>query len=319
MRINRVVESCHSTFLVYFKKGIPMNIIKCLISKNTTAKKYLQQSFDGHIIETGYYDLEENIICVSTQIGCRIGCIFCATSSSINSISNKFIRNLSVEEIVKEVKNVIEEISPNNQKSILFSYMGMGEPFLNYINVLKSIKILTGEFKNSRVTIGTTGISPHNIKCLANEKIDNLLNIHLSLHASNDCLRSKIIPGVKEKLQISLEALDEFRVKKNITPKVNYLLIEKFNDSEKEAEELSSLLKKFPFIVKLSVLNPYRNLKSPSNKTYSLFEEILHKNGIKTCRFYSQGIDIQAGCGQLRRVYIKGNIDACLSANSHSF
>jgi 23S rRNA (adenine2503-C2)-methyltransferase len=281
-----------------------MKIIKSLISNDEKTIKYLQKTEDNNIIETGYYDLDEHIICISSQIGCLMNCIFCATTASIDSPNpdKHFIRNLTSEEIIRQVKNILNSIDQNKLKAkrILFSYMGMGEPFLNYKNVVRSIKILSKEFPNSRTTVSTTGIKPELMEKLADEKIDTILKLHLSLHAPNDTLRKKILPKA-QKIKPALEALKYFSLTRKTPSKVNYILIKNINDSKNHAIQLAKLLQSYPFTVKLSNLNDFNNLESSNIDKFDMFEKILNSYKIKTCRFFSIGTDIQAGCGQLRR------------------
>lgn len=263
---------------------------------------------DGNVIETGYYELDEHVICISSQIGCQMGCIFCATTMPIDGIkSNPFVRNLSVDEIVEQVDNIVrvkQKKKNFDDKKILFSYMGMGEPFLNYENVVTSVKILSKKFPNSRTTISTLGVNSKLIRQLAETNIDTTLKLHLSLHAPNDKLRKKILPNAG-KISTALEALNFFSSTKGTKTKVNYILIKDLNDSEKQAIELSKLLKPYSFIVKLSNLNDINYLASSELEKFDLFEKILAKEKIKTCKFFSTGVDIKAGCGQLRRYYAK--------------
>jgi len=281
-----------------------MEIIKSLISDDGKTIKYLQRTEDKHIIETGYYNLDEHIICISSQIGCPMRCVFCATSAPVDSLNpgKRFICNLTSEEIIGQVKNVLSLIKQNELKSkrILFSYMGMGEPFLNYKNVIRSIEILSEEFPNSRATISTLGIEPLLIRKLAHENLNTTLKLHLSLHAPNDALRKKILPEARQ-IFPALEALKYFSKERNIPSKVNYILIKGINDSESHAIQLAKLLQPYPFIVKLSNLNDFSNFESSDIDKFDMFEKILNSYGIKTCRFFSTGTDIQAGCGQLRR------------------
>lgn len=283
-----------------------MKIIKSLISKDNKTIKYLQKTEDNNIIETGYYNLDEHIICISSQIGCDVGCVFCATTYPVDdiNINKNFIRNLSCEEIVQQVENVIEKINPTQLKSkrILFSYMGMGEPFLNYENVVNSIKILSKKFPESRTTISTIGLKPLLMKKLAHENINTLLKLHLSLHAPNNILRKKILPKSKD-IKPALEALKYFSIKTKTIPKVNYVLIKHVNDSKKQAVQLAELLHNYPFFVKLSNLNKVNDLESTDINTFDMFEKILNSYNIKNCRFFSDGTDIKASCGQLRRYF----------------
>ena len=285
-----------------------MKIVKSLISDDEKSIKYLQKTEDNHIIETGYYDLDEHIICISSQIGCSMDCIFCATTAPIDLLSpdKLFIRNLTSEEIVQQVRNVLKTIKESKLKTkrILFSYMGMGEPFLNYKSVVKSIKTLSKEFPNSRTTLSTIGVKTRLMKKLAQEKIDKVLKLHLSLHAPSDKLRKRILPKAK-KIKPAVEALKYFSSTRNSPSKVNYILIKNINDSKDCAIQLAKLLQPYVFIVKLSNLNNFNNLESSGLDKFDMFEEILNSYGIKTCRFFSTGTDIQAGCGQLRRHFYK--------------
>jgi 23S rRNA (adenine2503-C2)-methyltransferase len=286
-----------------------MRIVDEFASKDGKTKKFLQETEDGNIIETGYYDLDEHIVCISSQIGCPIGCVFCATAGAIASLKRPFVRNLSVEEIVGQVSNILSNLDRNTtSKRILFSYMGMGEPFLNFENIVDSIKRLASLFPNSRATIGTTGVDTKKIMSLADEDFPILLKLHLSVHAPNDSLRVKLIPGAKS-LKASLDALLYFSLKKAVSCKVNYLLIQGLNDSEKDARELGRLLSPYPFTVKLSRLNTFGSFCPSEEEKFSLFEKILGSFGLTTCRFVSTGVDIGAGCGQFRRHFAK---EACL-------
>ncbi len=281
-----------------------MKIIKSVASNDGKTIKYLQKANDNHIIETGYYNLDEHIICISSQVGCLMGCIFCAAGSpeDTSAPQKRFIRNLTSDEIVDQVKNVLEIIDKKEiaGKKILFSYMGMGEAFLNYENVIDSIKILSKIFPNSRTTISTIGVRPDLMKKLAGEKIDTVLKLHLSLHAPSDDLRKKILPNAKN-IKPALDALKYFFETRKTSVKVNYVLIQGLNDSNSHAIQLAKLIKPFPFTVKLSKLNEFNNLKPSGDDRLKVFEEILNSYGIKTCRYSGNGSDIEANCGQLRR------------------
>lgn len=254
-----------------------MKIIKTLISRDGISRKFLQETTDGNIIETGYYDLDERIICISSQIGCAMGCIFCATSIPIKTKDAKpFIRNLTATEIVQQIKNVLATVpSSGPRKKILFSFMGMGEPFLNYKNVVASIKLLERQFPHSRTTIATTGVNSGLIKKLAHEQFSATVKVHLSLHAPNNTLRKKIMPHVWT-IKPSLEALRYYAGRKHMTLKVNYVPIRGVNDSKPHAVQLAELLREYPFIVKLSLLNRIKALRPSNNRTFLMFEKILH-------------------------------------------
>ncbi len=284
-----------------------MKIIKSLKSKDGITTKYLQEAKDDHIIETAFYGLDEHIICLSSQIGCPMGCVFCAATKPADDSrpSQPLIRNLNTEEIVQQAKNVLNLLDPNvlSSKRVLLSFMGLGEPFLNYQNVVQGTEKLTREYPNSRVTISTIGASPEKMKKIAREKLSIIIKLHLSLHAPNDKLRRKILPRAG-KIKPSLEALKYFSLTKNVKAKVNYHPIKNLNDSKKHALQLAKLLEPYPFIVKLSMFNSYNGLEPSTMGKFKLFEDTLNAHGIETCRFVSvPGLDIKAGCGQFRRHY----------------
>lgn len=281
-----------------------MKIVRSYKSKDGKTTKYLQKTTDGNIIETGYYNLDEHIVCISSQVGCSMGCTFCATTDPIDNFkpTKKFVRNLTAKEIVQQVGNVLKVLKPKalSSKRVLLSFMGMGEPFLNYQNVVRSIEGLSNDFPNSRATVATLGIAPEKMREIAHKEFPILLKLHLSLHAPSDKLRKKILPKAGE-IKPSLEALKHFLVTKKVPVKVNYILIRDLNDFEIHAVQLAELLKSYSFIVKLSKLNPYKDLKLSAMAKFNVFEKTLHSYGIETCRFISTGTDIKAGCGQLRR------------------
>lgn len=279
-----------------------IKIHKHLSSKDGVSHKFSQETEDHYFIETGYYNLDEHIICISSQIGCPIGCIFCATGSlPLTNGKTRYIRNLTNQEIEEEVGNVIRQVvlPQKDKKSILLSYMGMGEPLLNYQNVTKSIHNLARTFKKiKRATIATSGINPEAIKKLTQEKFNISVKLHLSLHAPTDTLRAKIIPHSLPIKKI-LSALTFFAKNTKNTVKVNYVMMQGINDSSKQAEQLANLLKPYNFIiVKLSQLNPFMKLTPSPEAKVKLFEGILNAHGIQTTRFVSDGLDIKAGCGQ---------------------
>ena len=277
-----------------------MRIIKRTLSADEVTIKYLQKTEDGHVIETGYYSLDEFIVCISSQVGCAMNCIFCATAAPIEGPeSARFVRNLTTEEIVDQVSNVLAK-KITAKKRILFSYMGMGEPLMNYHSVVASAKILTKRFPKSRVTISTVGCRPDLMRKLAYEQIGGILKLHLSLHAPDDGLRSRIIPCAG-KISVALEALSNFSIIRGTPAKVNYLLINGVNDSLEHAVNLAKLLKSYSFTIKLSRLNAFGDLKPSSAYRLEEFKNILRKSNLKTCSFISTGTDIEAGCGQLRR------------------
>jgi len=292
-----------------------MKIIKTILSEDKKTVKFLQQTFDNHAIETSYFDLDENIICVSTQIGCPVGCIFCATASCVGNdgLKRSLIRNLTTQEIVKQVENILNYINQTKTKSkpVLLSYMGMGEPFLNYDNVVGSIKVLAAKYRTiKRATIATSGVFPAGIKALANESFDIKVNVHLSLHAPNNELRKQIMPKTSS-INLALDAMRYFVEVKGGPVKINYILIKGVNDSNKNLYELARLLFNYrnDFIIKLTVLNEVNGCRPSDQERFDKFRKVLTKRGFEVVSFIGDGLDINASCGQLRRYhYDKNNL-----------
>lgn len=183
----------------------------------------------------------------------------------------------------------------------------MGEPLLNYDNVVCSIKNISSKYKKvKQATIATSGILPSKIRKLANENFNIEVKIKFSLHAPTECLRKKIMPGSKS-IQPALEAIKYFSKIKGEPVKINYMLIKDINDSDRNAHCLIKLLhrNRENFIVKLIVLNEFGKYKPSSENRFNRFKAILENSGIKVIKFVGDGLDIKASCGQLRRHYYK--------------
>lgn len=285
-----------------------MKVLKSFKSKDGKTIKYLQKTNDGHLIETSYFDLDEHIICISTQIGCPMGCIFCATAKPIDS-NKSFIRNLTTEEIVQQVKNIISRLQKQNKlgtKSILFSYMGMGEPFLNYDAVMKAVRLLNDQEGLSmgarHMSISTSGVV-EGITKLARENLQ--INLAISLHAPNDALRSKLMPiNKKYPIKKLLAAADNFIAKTNKQVMIEYIMIDGINDSDACAMELADTLTNPLFMVNLI---PYNSTffdgntifkSSPPDRIKKFMNLLLRKN-IHVRQRYKFGGAIKAACGQL--------------------
>lgn len=255
---------------------------------------------------TGLPQASRRTVCVSSQVGCAMGCIFCATGQQ------GFKRNLSSPEIIEQVlffarllkkEQPAKALTVADKKITNIVFMGMGEPFLNYDNVLESVKILNDKdgfnLGARNISISTCGIV-EGIKKLAKEKLQ--LNLAVSLHAPNDRLRSVLMPINKiYPLKKVLTAVDDYIEKTNRKVMFEYLLIDKVNDSPKEAKELAKIMKKPLYLVNLISFNPvgHAKFKSPTSKKIKRFKNILEKAGINVTQRYSFGQDIDAACGQL--------------------
>ena len=152
-------------------------------SKDTISRKYVQTTADDYRIETLYVDYKNKyIICFSTQVGCNLRCKFC-----YNGIRHNFKRNLTSKEICNQIENVMNEEKPNKDKPILFSAMGIGEPLLNYDNLIKAFHILNKKYPNNKFALATTGVNLKNILNLAKDLKDiNKFKLTISLHSADE-------------------------------------------------------------------------------------------------------------------------------------
>jgi len=289
----------------------PLTVINREIASDGT-EKFLFGLKDGHTVETvllrmkeGETDDEGNIIsedkytvCVSCQVGCKVGCSFCLTAKG------GFVRNLTPAEIVAQVwmMKKIKNFNPN--KSLNVVYMGMGEPLDNYDNMVKAIKIISNEntlhISPRRQTLSTSGIAPK-IEKLANENLG--INLAISLHAVDDKLREELIPMNKAyNIKSVIEAVKKFPVNRRKKVLFEYLVIDGINDDEKSANKLVKLLNGIKAKVNLIYFNPYpgTSYKRPTPQKMENFKALLNKKGVICTIRESKGIDISAACGQLR-------------------
>ena len=244
-------------------------------------------------------------VCVSSQVGCSIGCRFCATGQQ------GFKRNLSADEIVEQVlffarflrTKPTEDGPLSTEKVTNIVFMGMGEPFLNYDNVLEAIKILNDKegfnLGARHISISTAGIT-EGIEKLAKEKLQ--VNLAISLHASDDELRTKLMPiNKKYPIEKILAAVNDYIKKTKRRVMFEYLMIHGVNDFEGEAEELAKLLKKPFYFINLISFNPigHSDFKPSPGWKIKKFKEILEKARIATTQRYRFGKEIKAACGQL--------------------
>lgn len=238
---------------------------------------------------------KRNTVCVSSQVGCSLGCKFCATGGA------GFERNLDWEEIVEQVLFFARILKTEGKKVSNVVFMGMGEPFLNYENVWGAIRFLnskdTFNLGARRISISTIGIT-EGIRKMAREGLE--VNLAVSLHAPTDELREKIIPiNKKYKIQQVLEAVDYYIDKTNRKVMFEYLLIKDFNDSEEEARKLARLMKQKLYLVNLIPCNFVGEFKAPEAGRIKRFRNILGKEGVQVTQRVSQGRDIAGACGQL--------------------
>ena len=271
--------------------------IESEIVEGKDAKKALVTLFDGLRIETVLIEHGDNrnTVCVSSQVGCAMGCKFCATGKL------GFKRDLTAGEIINQVLLFARLLKRQNRKISNVVVMGMGEPFLNYDNVLEAIKILhdpNGFNLGARhFSISTCGIIS-GIEKLSNEKLQ--INLAISLHAPNDKLRTSLMPIGKEySINKILSAVDEYIAKTNRRVMFEYLLIDKVNDTEECVRELIVLMKKPLYMVNLICYNETGVFASSKPQTVRRFMNSLEKAGVGVTLRHSFGNEFEAACGQL--------------------
>jgi len=272
------------------------------------AEKYLYKLADGNVVEGvfmphGY----GNTLCVSTQVGCRMGCKFCA------STLNGLIRNMTAGEILSEVLAANARKGGTLKKRAITNVvlMGSGEPLDNYDNVTKFLRLLSSE-KGLNVSLRNVSLSTCGLCDRIRDLADSGLSVTLtvSLHSPYDDKRSEIMP-VNNKYKIA-EVIDAAKYYLNKTGRrfiIEYSLIDGKNSSVADAEKLSSLLKGMQCHVNLIRLNPVkeRNLKGANTDTVKRFSDTLTANGISNTLRRSMGNDIGGACGQLRNKYLGGD------------
>ncbi len=292
----------------------PLELVNHEIASDGTTK-FLFKMHDNHTVETVLIKMKDEeikdgkikeakyTVCVSTQVGCKVGCAFCLTAKG------GFIRNLSAGEIVAQVWWMKKFKNFNENKALNIVYMGMGEPLDNYDALVKAIKILAHQdgmnISPRRQTVSTSGIAPK-IKKLGNENLG--VNLAISLHAVDDKLREKLIPLNKAyNIKSVIEAIREFPVDKRKKVMFEYLVIKDVNDNIESAKKLVKLLNGIPSKVNLIYFNPYpgTNFKRPDDETMKKFQNYLINKGILCTIRKSKGMDISAACGQLREKEIK--------------
>jgi 23S rRNA (adenine2503-C2)-methyltransferase len=289
----------------------PLKIVKKEVASDGTIK-YLFELQDGKTIETVWLKMKEEItdeegnvtqeakytICVSTQVGCKVGCAFCLTAKG------GFTRDLSAAEIVAQVVALKRDNNHKHNRMINIVYMGMGEPLDNLANLAKAIEIFQEEeglaISGKRQTVSTSGLST---------KIDRLgemdLGVHIaiSLHAVDDALRTELIPMNKaHNIASIIDAVKRFPIDTRKRVMFEYLVIKNKNDDLGSAKKLVKLLSGIKAKVNLIYFNPYPDTpyERPEKKDMVAFQEYLINHGLLCTIRDSKGIDISAACGQLK-------------------
>ncbi len=271
--------------------------IKLLIKQTgDNVNKYLFELEDGNKIESVLMFHDYGIsICVSSQVGCNMGCAFCESGRL------KKVRNLLAYEIVEQILLIEEDIKKRITHVVV---MGIGEPFDNYDNVLRFVKIINCnkgiDIGSRHITISTCGVIPGIKKFM---KEDGQVNLAISLHAPSDELRSKIMPINKAyPLKELMKVIKEYISVTNRRVTFEYIMLEDVNDSEKEALELVKLLRGINCYVNLIPYNETENIQFKRTKEWKImkFYDILKSNKINVTIRKEFGGSVDAACGQLR-------------------
>ena len=268
-------------------------------SKDGTIKLRFK-TFDDHFVEGVLIPAEDRLTaCISSQVGCSLTCSFCATGK----MGRK--RNLYFDEIFDQVVMLNEEAEKNfGRKLTNIVFMGMGEPLLNYAQVLKAIEKITSPdalgFSPRRITVSTAGIAKM-IKKLGDDEVK--FRLALSLHAANDHKRSEIMPiNDQNNLESLIEALNYFFEKTKNRISFEYILFDRFNDQVEDARQLVKLCRRIPQVrVNLIEYNPVEGVSFHKSKEdrAQFFTDYLNNHGVNATLRRSRGKDIDAACGQL--------------------
>ena len=276
----------------------PLVMSRDIVSRDRQTQKFLFKLPDENYIETVLMHYEgRHTVCISTQVGCPMGCVFCATGQM------GYTRNLTAGEILSQIIFCMRRLADEGKDLTNVVYMGMGEPFLNYDEVMASIARLTDQkglnFGARRITISTVGILPR-IRQFTEAK--SQVNLALSLHAPNDALRSSLVPSNEfYPLKSLIEASKKYTDYTHRRVLIEYALIDGVNDTLALADELATLLHGMLCLVNLIALNPSQDggLKGSPREKVEAFRDRLMKRSIQTTIRLKRGIEINAGCGQL--------------------
>lgn len=303
------------------KENFAIDILKIAKKEKSSdgSIKYLFELHDGHTVEAvlllmkkkkiaddGKIERSEKYtVCISTQVGCKVGCTFCLTAKG------GFVRNLSVGEIIDQVVEIKRDNKISENKSLNIVYMGMGEPLDNYDNFVHSVKVFSEEeglsINRRRQTVSTSGISSKIVK-LGNADLG--IQLAISLHAVDDQLRSELIPMNKAyNIKSIIDAVRDFPIDARKKAMFEYLVIKDKNDDIESANQLLKLLNGINAKVNLIYFNPYPGspYQRPESKSMLRFQEYLTSRGLLCTIRESKGLDISAACGQLKEKELNGS------------
>ena len=262
--------------------------------------KYVFQTYDGHLVETVLiFEKDHLTLCVSSQVGCAVGCLFCATAK------DGLIRNLSTAEIIDQYLQVQKD-TPQRIRNVVF--MGMGEPLANYDNVRRAVEIMVSpwgiDLSKRRVSISTSGLI-NQLRRMAKDELLRQVNLAVSINAPNQHIRQYLMPiGKSNTLEELMQVLVEFPYPPDRRIMLEYVLIKDVNDAPSYAHQLAKLIKPYrrKFKVNLIPYNPDPSLpfERPSIERVYEFQNILRSYDISTFIRFSKGVEVFGACGQLR-------------------
>jgi len=298
-QMSNLSRSCRE-HLQTFAKIARLELVREQVAEDGT-RKYLFQLSDGHTVETVLIgDKNRLTICLSTQVGCRMGCSFCLTGQS------GFERDLKAVEIVDQVLQVAEIIDPGGLSRGAITnivLMGMGEPLDNLEEVIKALEILKYDnglqFSSRRITLSTCGLAPQIVELGQRMEV----SLAISLNAADDTLRSRLMPiNRRYNLDALMAACRSYPYTKHRRVTFEYILFAGLNDSLDDARRLVKLIGSLPTKINLIPFNEHPELpfKKPQQKQITDFLQYLQNHNLTVMTRRSKGADISAACGQLR-------------------
>ena len=279
----------------------PLEIIVDQLSKDGT-RKWVMGLEDNNRIEAVYIPEDDRgTLCISSQVGCALDCSFCSTARQ------GFSRNLSVAEILSQIwlaTRLLDEEKKPGRKITNIVLMGMGEPLLNFENVMKAIDVMLDDFayglSKRRVTVSTAGVVPAMDKLAERHDVQ----LAISLHATRDVVRNDLVPiNKKYNLESLIAACKRFMAQRSPRSRltIEYVMLAGVNDSKQDAEELIKVLDGISVLINLIPFNPFdgSGYKTSSNNAVHRFQDVLMQAGLITIIRKTRGEDIDAACGQL--------------------
>lgn len=278
-----------------------LKLLDVKVSAVDGTRKYLFGLKDGNVIESVWMQYKHgNSVCISSQVGCRMGCRFCA--STLDGLA----RNLTPAEMLDQIYQIQKDTDQRVSNVVV---MGSGEPMDNYLNLVRFIRLLSSEnglnISQRSITVSTCGLAPE-IRKLAEEGLS--VTLALSLHAPNDQVRKTLMPiAGKYSLKEVLSACSQYYEKTGRRLTFEYSLVKGVNDNKEEARELAHLIKHMHGHVNLIPVNPIkeRDYVQSNQRSVAEFQKVLEKYGINATVRREMGWDINGACGQLRRSYLE--------------